>query len=66
MKEILIVLPALLLFPITYLYGRMIIAIENSKLKYKHTIIFCIFIFSLVILIGILVYVRKNFSSFAL
>lgn len=60
MKEILIVLPALLLFPITYLYCRMIIAIENSKLKYKHTIIFCIFIFTLVILIGILDYVRKN------
>lgn len=66
MKEILIVLPALLLFPITYFYSRMIIAIENSKLKYKHTIIFRIFIFTLVILIGLLLYVRKNFSSFTL
>lgn len=60
MKEFLTILPFILLIPITYLYSRLIYRIENSNLKYRNQLAISIQVLSILILIGILLYIRKG------
>lgn len=60
MKEFLTILPFILLIPITYLYSRVIYRIENSNLKYRNQLAISIQVLSILILIGILLYIRKG------